>query len=73
MGLTTFHIMFVTFRLNVGIFHGILSVPQNTLMDMNNVMLPFGITHCYNILLRESFFTQKTQVVSMHTEEYDIT
>ena len=27
-----------TFALNVGIFHGIFLVPQNTVMDLNNVM-----------------------------------
>ena len=34
--------------------------------------LPFGVIHCYNILLKASIFTQMTHVASMHTEEYDL-
>ena len=40
MGLTIFHRIFPdisTFRLNVGIFCGILSIPQNIVMDLNDV------------------------------------
>ena len=38
MGLTVFHGIFFIFIITMGIFSKILSVPQNTLMDMNNVM-----------------------------------
>ena len=38
MGLAIFHKISTTFSLNVGIFHGILSVPHNIVVDMNNVM-----------------------------------
>ena len=35
--------------------------------------LPFRVTHCYDILLRISLFTQIAEVTSMHVEEYDTT
>ena len=42
MELIIFHGIFPnipTFGMNIGIFYGILSVPQNIVMDLNNVML----------------------------------
>ncbi len=38
MGLTLFYDIYFTFRLNSGIFCEILSVAENTIMDLNNVM-----------------------------------
>ena len=38
MGLTLFCKISSTFILNVEIFHGILSVPQNIVIDLNNIM-----------------------------------
>jgi hypothetical protein len=38
MGLTTFCKIFLTFGMNDGVFHKILSVPENIVMDLNNVM-----------------------------------
>jgi hypothetical protein len=45
MGLTIFHIIFPTFKLNVKMFREILSVPKNTLMDLNNVMLGLWVIY----------------------------
>ena len=38
MGLTVISKIFLTFSLNGGIFHIILSVPQKTIMDLNDVL-----------------------------------
>ena len=38
--------MFLTFSLKDGIFPTILLVPQNIVMDLNNVMLPFSHENC---------------------------
>jgi hypothetical protein len=46
MGPTIFHIIFPTFKLNVKMFREILSVPKNTLMDLNNVCWDFGLSTC---------------------------
>ena len=42
MGLKIFCKIFLTFALNKRIFHRIMSIPQNTVMDMNNIMDPSG-------------------------------
>ena len=39
------------FRLNMGIFYGILSVPQNTVMNLNNVMFTKLIDFTLNLIL----------------------
>ena len=38
MGLTVFHEIFLIFSSNVKKFRGILSIPLNIVMNMNNVM-----------------------------------
>ena len=38
-GLIIFHITFPTYIVNMRIFHGILSVPRNIVMDVNNIMV----------------------------------
>ena len=46
MGLTIFSRIFLTLNMNKGIFHIILSVPQNIVMDLNNVM-PQTVRYSY--------------------------
>ena len=38
MGLTTFYGMFSTFTMIDGIYYEILSIPQDNVMDLNNVV-----------------------------------
>ena len=38
VGMTIFCRIFVTFNMNGGVFHGIISVPQNIVMDLSDVM-----------------------------------
>jgi hypothetical protein len=59
MGLTVFYGIFSTFKLNIRnirIFRGILSAPQNIIMDLNNVMNELSLQ---NITLGSSL--QKTK------------
>ena len=47
MGLIVFHKIFLAFSLNMNVFYGILSVPQNIVMDMNNVTRVYRIYIVY--------------------------
>jgi hypothetical protein len=39
VGLTIYHKIFPIFNVNMGIFCGILSIPHNVVMNLNNVMV----------------------------------
>jgi len=45
VGLILFHKVFAKFKLNMEIIRGILSIPHNNVMDLNNDMLatPYDI------------------------------
>ena len=58
MGLTLFHRIFSMLVLNMGIFYKILSVPQNIVMDMNNVM--YLICPRHKFLNPQAHFCSKT-------------
>jgi hypothetical protein len=46
---TIFHEIFFIFRLNLGMFCEILSIPHNIVMDLNNVMLNIDLFHSFNL------------------------
>jgi hypothetical protein len=61
VGFIIFHIIFFIYALVVVIFCGILSVLQNIVMDMNNVVQGF-LEYSNIILLRKCIITCKSRV-----------
>jgi hypothetical protein len=58
--LTLLYGIFFIFSLNVEIFHEILSVPRNIVMDLNNVTVPRGELDIFEKSNTKGFFPNKS-------------